>query len=114
MFRASGLLRRGDGAGGWLPYADAEGAVTKISYSNSLGNQATWCTPPSTPNTDLGVTRTFPNFEVTVLQTTTDAGRFWAGARIKVCVRSAAGFPGGCRHPDAVDDEHEPRSLQPR
>lgn len=95
MFRAAGYYRPGDCAGGWIPYADASGAVTKISYSNSLGNQATWFAPPRTPNTNLGVTRTFSHFSVTVLQTTVDAGRYWAGARVKVCVRSASGFPGG-------------------
>ena len=95
MFPSSGSYGVDDGASGWLPYATSDGPVSKIRYANSLGDQATWLTPPRTADTDLGVTRTFTNFKVTVHQTTMDASGFWAGARIKVCVRSAAGFPNG-------------------
>ncbi len=95
MLASSGYYRPGECAGGWIPYATAQGAVTKISYSNSLGNQATWSMPPQSPTTNLGVTRTFARFTVRVHQTALEPDGAWAGARITVCVTSATGYPAG-------------------
>ena len=60
MFPKSASYRVGECASGWVPYATAKGAVTKVSYANSLGNQVSWSMPPQSPNTNLGVQRSFP------------------------------------------------------
>lgn len=95
MFPAAGYYRPGECAAGWVPYATAAGAVTKIKYNNSLGNAAVWSMPPATYDTLLGATRTFPRFKVRVLATAKDSEGWWAGARVRVCVTSSTGYPTG-------------------
>ena len=95
MFPKSRNYGVGQCAAGWIPYATAKGAVTKISYANSLGNSAAWSTPPQTANTSLGVTRSFARFTLRVHQTAVDPDGYWAGARATVCVVSDAGYPAG-------------------
>lgn len=69
--------------------------MTKIKYSNSLGNKANWSMPPASYNTSLGATRTFARFKIRVHQTAVDADGYWAGARVTLCVRSSSGYPSG-------------------
>ena len=88
MFPVSKRVRRGDCVGWWLPFATAKGAVTKITYANSLGNKATWRTPPRSTERTIGSTKRFRHFKVTVTKTRVDADRYWGGAYVKTCVTS--------------------------
>ena len=91
-----GQFRIGQCLKGWLPFAvGGTTPVTKINYSNSLGNKVSWTVAnPKSPQQALGTTATFRNFTVTVTDTRQSARGF--RAYVKTCVRKLpAGSTGG-------------------